>query len=67
MVQFCDECNLVIASKDPNAKFHNGVKFHGDCLPKYQLRLDAQFRARQQLKRREPWNGMDDATGVSER
>ena len=51
MTQWCPECNLVLAPKDPFAKTHHGIKFHGDCLPKFKLRLEAQFRNAQTHRR----------------
>lgn len=53
MEVFCPGCHLVIAPKAPDKKFSNGMAFHASCLVRYQLRIDAEFRATQH-RRSEP-------------
>ena len=66
MTAYCPQCHLVLAPKDPFAKPFNGVRFHGDCLPKYKLRIDAQFRAGRPLKVRKQWSEGPGAHGARE-
>ena len=50
MTYFCPECQLVIAPRDPEARPFHGVMIHGDCIPKYKLRLEVQLRNAQNFR-----------------